>query len=295
MNIAILSRDESIYSCSRLKEEAEYRGHLIKVINPLLCNIKIQLNNQSIKYCGKPLKYFDAVIPRIGTNMNFHGITILRHFEMNGTYSINKSSSIINARNKVYSLQLLSNGGIDIPNTVFSSSWDIDTKQLISLVGGTPLIIKLTEGSQGIGVIIAETNRSAESVIDTLRHLNINFLVQEFIKEANGKDIRCLVINKQVVSAIERQSKKGNFRSNLHRGGKARSIILTEQEKQIAKQSASIIDVDVAGIDIIRAKRGPLVMEINISPGLEGIEAVSGLNIASLIIKSIENNINIKK
>ncbi|PPI88074.1 30S ribosomal protein S6--L-glutamate ligase [Candidatus Pantoea edessiphila] len=290
MKIAILSRDKTLYSCLRLIKVAKNRGYFIKNINPLSCYININPISPSIYVNGELLEYFHAVIPRIGVSTSFYGVNLLRQFEICGSYSVNKSKAIIKARDKLCSLQLLAASGIDIPITSFVS-WHENTKNLINLVGGPPLIVKLVEGSQGIGVVIAETYRAAESIIDAFRIMNANILIQEFIKEAEGCDIRCLVINKIVVAAIERQSKIGDFRSNLHRGGKAYSINVTEQERLIAIKAASILNLEVVGVDIIRSNRGPLVTEINVSPGLEGIENISGLNIASMIIDLIEKNV----
>ncbi|MXP51036.1 30S ribosomal protein S6--L-glutamate ligase [Pantoea sp. SoEX] len=287
MKIAILSRDRSLYSCRRLIKIGEHRGHNVQIIDPLLCYIKIHHLSPSIYYNGKLLGHFDAVIPRLGISNAFHCLNLLRQFEICGSYSLNKSISISRARDKICSLQLLSEAGIDTPVTSFVS-WYQKTTNLINLVGGVPLIIKLVEGSQGIGVVIAETYRAAESIIDAFRVMNANILVQEFIKEAECCDIRCLVINNQVVAAIERKSKIGDFRSNLHRGGKAYPVDITEKERMIAVKAANILNLEVIGVDIIRSNRGPLITEINISPGLEGIETISKLDIASKIIDLIE-------
>ncbi|PPI86872.1 30S ribosomal protein S6--L-glutamate ligase [Candidatus Pantoea edessiphila] len=287
MKIAILSRDKTLYSCCRLIKVAQNCGHFIRNINPLLCYININPILPNIYLHGTMLEHFDAVIPRIGISSFFCGINLLRQFEMCGSYSLNTSIAITKARDKLFALQLLAKAGIDIPITSFVS-WHEDTKNLIDLVGGVPLILKLVEGTQGVGVVIAETSRAAESIIDAFRIMNANILIQEFIKEADGCDIRCLVIDKKVVASIKRQSKIGDFRSNLHRGGKAYQIEITNQERDIAIKAASILNLEVVGVDIIRSNRGPLVTEINVSPGLEGIETASGLNIASMIIDLVE-------
>ena len=287
MKIAILSRDETLYSSRRLREAAEGRGHQVQIIDPLSCYMNINPASPAVHYCGEPLGHFDAVIPRIGSLTTFYGTAVLRQFEMSGSYPLNESAAITRARDKLRSLQLLAREGIDMPVTGFASSPD-DTEDLIAMVGGAPLVVKLVEGTQGIGVVLAETRQAAESVIDAFRGLNAHILVQEFIKEAGGRDIRCLVIGNQVVAAIERVAKEGDFRSNLHRGGKAYPVTITEQERQIAVKAATTLGLDVAGVDILRAARGPLVMEVNASPGLEGIETSSGLDIAGLMIGWIE-------
>ncbi|WP_312052799.1 30S ribosomal protein S6--L-glutamate ligase [Pantoea brenneri] len=287
MKIAILSRDETLYSSRRLREAAETRGHQVQIIDPLSCYMNINPASPAVHYCGEPLGHFDAVIPRIGSLTTFYGTAVLRQFEMSGSYPLNESAAITRARDKLRSLQLLAREGIDMPVTGFASSPD-DTEDLIAMVGGAPLVVKLVEGTQGIGVVLAETRQAAESVIDAFRGLNAHILVQEFIKEAGGRDIRCLVIGNQVVAAIERVAKEGDFRSNLHRGGKAYPVTITDQERQIAIKAATTLGLDVAGVDILRADRGPLVMEVNASPGLEGIETTSGLDIAGLMIGWIE-------
>ena len=287
MKIAILSRDETLYSSRRLREEAAARGHQVQIIDPLSCYMNINPASPAVHYCGEPLGHFDAVIPRIGNPITFYGTAVLRQFEMCGSYPLNESAAITRTRDKLRSLQLLAREGIDMPVTGFASSPD-DTDDLIAMVGGAPLVVKLVEGTQGIGVVLAETRQAAESVIDAFRGLNAHILVQEFIKEAQGRDIRCLVIGNQVVAAIERVAKEGDFRSNLHRGGKAYPVEITSQERQMAVKAAATLGLEVAGVDILRAHRGPLVMEVNASPGLEGIETSSDLNIAALMIQRIE-------
>ncbi len=287
MKIAILSRDGSLYSCKRLLEAARKRGHSVEVIDPLSCYMNINPGSSAIHYRGKQLAHFDAVIPRIGSAITFYGTAVLRQFEVCGSYPLNESVAITRARDKLRSLQLLARQGIDMPVTGFAHSPD-DTSDLIKMVGGAPLVVKLVEGTQGIGVVLAETRQAAESVIDAFRGLNAHILVQEFIKEAEGRDIRCLVIGGEVVAAIERAAKEGDFRSNLHRGGTARSVEITGREREMAINAAATLGLDVAGVDILRAKRGPLVMEVNASPGLEGIEKTTGLDIAAMMIGWIE-------
>ncbi len=263
------------------------RGHLVEIIDPLSCYMNINPAAPSVHYKGRQLPHYDAVIPRIGSAITFYGTAVLRQFEMLGSYPLNESVAITRARDKLRSLQLLAKQGIDLPVTGFAHSPD-DTSDLIDMVGGAPLVVKLVEGTQGIGVVLAETRQAAESVIDAFRGLNAHILVQEYIKEAKGRDIRCLVVGDRVVAAIERQAKPGDFRSNLHRGGSARQVTITEREREIALKAASTLGLDIAGVDILRAERGPLVMEVNASPGLEGIENTSGVDIASLMIGWVE-------
>jgi ribosomal protein S6--L-glutamate ligase len=287
VKIAILSRDGTLYSCKRLREAAVRRGHTVEIIDPLSCYMNINPAAPSVHYKGRQLPHYDAVIPRIGSAITFYGTAVLRQFEMLGSYPLNESVAITRARDKLRSLQLLARQGIDLPVTGFAHSPD-DTSDLIDMVGGAPLVVKLVEGTQGIGVVLAETRQAAESVIDAFRGLNAHILVQEYIKEAKGKDIRCLVVGNKVVAAIERQAKPGDFRSNLHRGGQANQVAITDRERDIALQAATTLGLDVAGVDILRANRGPLVMEVNASPGLEGIEKTSGVDIATLMIEWVE-------
>ncbi|WP_333897482.1 30S ribosomal protein S6--L-glutamate ligase [Mixta calida] len=289
MKIAILSRDASLYSCKRLREAARGRGHKVEIVDPLSCYMNINPASAAVHYRGRALDDFDAVIPRIGSAITFYGTAVLRQFELCGSYPLNESVAITRARDKLRSLQLLARQGIDMPVTGFAHSPD-DTSDLIDMVGGAPLVVKLVEGTQGIGVVLAETRQAAESVIDAFRGLNAHILVQEFIKEAKGRDIRCLVIGNEVVAAIEREAKEGDFRSNLHRGGRARCVEITPREREIAVKAAATLGLDVAGVDILRAQRGPLVMEVNASPGLEGIEKTTGLNIAAMMIDWIEQH-----
>jgi len=287
VKIAILSRDGTLFSCKRLREAAEQRGHHVEILDPLSCYMNISPAASSIHYKGRQLPHFDAVIPRIGSAITFYGTAALRQFELLGSYPLNESVAITRARDKLRSLQLLARQGIDLPITGIAHSPD-DTSDLIEMVGGAPLVVKLVEGTQGIGVVLAETRQAAESVIDAFRGLNAHILVQEYIQEAKGRDIRCLVVGDEVVAAIERQAKEGDFRSNLHRGGVARVVEITAREREIALLAAQTLGLDVAGVDILRADRGPLVMEVNASPGLEGIEKTTGIDIAGKMICWIE-------
>lgn len=290
MKIAILSRDDTLFSCCRLREAAHARNHKVDILDPFSCYMNINSTAPSIYYRGKPLAYYDAMIPRIGPRNNFYGTALLRQFEMLGSYSLNESAAITRARDKLYSLQLLAGQGIGLPITGFADSTD-DTGDLIDMVGGAPLVVKLVEGMQGIGVVLAETRQAAESVIEAFRGLKAQFLVQEFIPEASGRDIRCLVVGNQVTAAIERQAKAGDFRSNLHRGGTARLVTISTTERAVAIRAAAALGLNVAGVDILRTSRGPLVIEVNASPGLKGIEVASGRDIATMMIAFIEGQL----
>ncbi|WP_029589757.1 30S ribosomal protein S6--L-glutamate ligase [Franconibacter helveticus] len=291
MKIAILSRDGTLYSCKRLREAATHRGHQVEILDPLSCYMTINPAASAMHYKGRQLPHYDAVIPRIGSAITFYGTAVLRQFEMLGSYPLNESVAITRARDKLRSLQLLARQGIDLPLTGIAHSPD-DTSDLIDMVGGAPLVVKLVEGTQGIGVVLAETRQAAESVIDAFRGLNAHILVQEYIKEAKGRDIRCLVVGDSVVAAIERQAKEGDFRSNLHRGGVARIADISPQERDIALRAARTLGLDIAGVDILRAGRGPLVMEVNASPGLEGVESTTGIDVASQMIAWVERHAN---
>ena len=289
MRIAILSRNPSLYSTSRLVEACTERDHDVDVLNTLKCYMDIAAHRPSVHYRGKELDSYDAVIPRIGASVTFYGAAVLRQFEMMGAYSLNEYVAITRSRDKLRSLQIMSRAGIGLPLTGFANSPD-DTKDLINLVGGAPLVVKLLEGTQGKGVVLAETHKAAESLIDAFRNLDANFLVQEFIKEAGGADIRCLVVGAKVVAAMKRQAKEGEFRSNLHRGGTASLIRLTPEERSTAVRAAKKMGLNVAGVDLLRSNHGPVVLEVNSSPGLQGIEAATGKDVAALIIQFIENN-----
>jgi ribosomal protein S6--L-glutamate ligase len=287
MKIAILSRSRSIYSTRRLEEAGKARGHEVRIVDTLRCYMNIASHKPSIHYKAENLTGFDAVIPRIGASITFYGTAVLRQFEMMGVFSLNESVAISRSRDKLRSLQLLSRKGIGLPVTGFAHSPD-DIEDLITMVGGAPLVIKLLEGTQGIGVVLAETQKAAESVIEAFFGLHANIMVQEYVKEAGGADIRCLVVGDKVVAAMQRQAKAGEFRSNLHRGGSASLIRITPEERSTAVRAAKIIGLNVAGVDILRSNHGPVVMEVNSSPGLEGIEHATGKDIASMIIEFIE-------
>ncbi|MES2962790.1 MAG: 30S ribosomal protein S6--L-glutamate ligase [Bdellovibrionota bacterium] len=289
MKIGILSRKKELYSTRRLVEAAEERGHQVRVIDPLRCYMNITARKPSIHFKGEKLDGFDAIIPRIGASVTFYGTAVVRQFEMMDVYCLNESQAISRARDKLRSMQLLSREGIGLPITGFAHSPD-DTDDVIQLVGQAPFIIKLLEGTQGKGVVLAETKKAAESVIDAFRKLDAYFLVQEYIREAAGADIRCFVVGDKVVASMMRNAKEGEFRSNLHRGGKAVAIQVTEEECQIAIRSAQIMGLNVAGVDIIRGKNGPLILEVNSSPGLEGIEKSTNQDIAGQIVEFIEHN-----
>lgn len=289
MNIAILSRRASLYSTRRLVEAAKERGHEVRVIDTLRCYMNIASHKPEVHYKGENLSGFDAVIPRIGASITFYGTAVLRQFEMMGTFPVNESVAITRARDKLRSLQLLSRRGIGLPITGFAHSPD-DVEDLIKMVGGAPLVIKLLEGTQGIGVVLAETRQAAESVIEAFMGLRTNIMVQEYIGEARGSDIRCFVIGDKVVAAMKRQAKEGEFRSNLHRGGSATLIKITPEERSTAVRAARIMGLNVAGVDILRSNHGPVVMEVNSSPGLEGIESATDKDIAGMIIQFIEKN-----
>lgn len=287
MKIAILSRKSRLYSTRRLVEAAKQRGHDVKVIDTLRCYMNIASHHPSIHYKGQKLEHFDAVIPRIGASVTFYGAAVTRQFEMQGVFCVNESVAFTRARDKLRSLQLLSRKGVGLPITGFAHSPD-DIGDLIKMVGGAPLIIKMLEGTQGIGVVLAETTKAAESVIEAFLGLKVNIMVQEYIKEAAGADLRCFVIGDKVVAAMERQAKSGEFRSNLHRGGTASLAKITPKERETAIHAAKIMGLNIAGVDIIRSHRGPLVMEVNSSPGLKGIERATGLDVAGKIIEFIE-------
>ncbi len=289
MKIGILSRKPELYSTSRLVEAGRQRGHEMSVINPLRCYMNITSHKPSIHYMGEKLEGFDAIIPRIGASITFYGTAVVRQFEMMNVYSVNESVAISRSRDKLRSLQLLARKGIGLPVTGFAHSTKY-TDDLINVVGGAPLIIKLLEGTQGIGVVLAETNQAAESVIEAFRGLKANILVQEFIKEAAAIDIRCFVVGTKVVATMMRRGKKGEFRSNLHRGGVGAMVQITPEERSTAVRAAKIMGLNVAGVDMLRSNHGPVIMEVNSSPGLEGIEKTNSKDIAGIIIEYIEKN-----
>lgn len=289
MHIALLSRNRNLYSTRRLVEAAEQRGHSVRVVDTLRCYMSIAAHHPSIHLKGEELEPFDAVIPRIGASVTFYGCAVLRQFEMMGTYVLNDSVAITRSRDKLRSLQLLSRKGLGLPITGFAHSPD-DIPDLITMVKGAPLVIKLLEGTQGIGVVLAETNQAAESVIQAFMGMKANIMVQEYIKEARGADIRCFVIGDKVVASMKRQAAEGEFRSNLHRGGTASVIRITPEERSTAIRAAKAMGLRVAGVDLLRSNHGPVIMEVNSSPGLQGIESATGKDIAGLIIEHIEKN-----
>ncbi len=289
LKIGILSRNPKLYSTRRLVEAAQTRGHSVEVIDVLRCYMDITSHNPTIHYKGKEFKpnSFDAIIPRIGASITFYGTAMVRQFEMMNTFSVNESVAISRARDKLRSMQLLSREGIGLPVTGFAHSPD-DIDHLISEVGGAPLVIKLLEGTQGLGVVLAETKKAAESVIQAFMGLDANILVQEFIKESKGCDIRAFVIDGKVVAAIQRTAAEGEFRSNLHRGGKASLIKITPEERSTAVRAAGVMGLNMCGVDMLRSNHGPVVMEVNSSPGLRGIEEATGMDVAGKVIEFIE-------
>ncbi len=289
MKIGILSRNSKLYSTRRLIEACKERGHEVKVIDALRCYMNINSEKPEIHFKGEQLSDYNAIIPRIGASVTFYGTAVLRQFEMMGVYPVNESVAITRSRDKLRSMQLLSRKGIGMPITGFASKPD-DVKDLLDMVGGAPVVIKLLEGTQGIGVVLAETRKAAESVIEAFLGLKANIMVQEYIKEAGGADIRCFVIGDKVIAAMKRQGAEGEFRSNLHRGGSASLVKITPQERRTAVEAAKVMGLNVAGVDLLRSERGPLVMEVNSSPGLEGIESATGKDIAGMIVEFIEKN-----
>lgn len=289
MKIAILSRRPSLYSTRRLKEAGQKRGHEMHVIDYLRCYMNITSLRPQVIYQGETLTGYHAIVPRIGASKTFYGTAVVRQFEMMGVFPTNESQAITRSRDKLRCLQLLSRRGIGLPVTGFAHSTK-DIEGLLKIVGGAPLVIKLLEGTQGIGVILAENNKAAEAVIEAFRGLDANILVQEFIKEAGGSDLRCFVVGDKVVAAMKRQGAAGEFRSNLHRGGTAIKVKLTPEERSTAVRSAKAMGLKVAGVDLLRSNHGAVVMEVNSSPGLEGIETATGVDVAGKIIEYIEKN-----
>jgi len=289
MKLGILSRKAELYSTRRLVEAARQRGHEVQVINPLRCYMNITSHQPEIHYKGEQLVGFDAIIPRIGASITFYGTAVVRQFEMIGVFCLNESVAISRSRDKLRSLQLLARKGIGLPVTGFAHSTQY-TDDLIQLVGGSPLVVKMIEGTQGVGVVLAETKKAAQSVVQAFRSLKANILVQEFIKESSGRDIRCWVIGEKVVAAMLRQGPEGEFRSNLHRGGRAEAVRITPEERSTAVRAAKIMGLRVAGVDMLRSNHGPVIMEVNSSPGLEGIEKTTGKDVAGMVMAYIEKN-----
>jgi len=294
LNIGLLASNPDLYSNRRIIEAGEERGHRIEFLNIKDCYIKLDGKNPEMHYRGgRILNDFDAIIPRIRPSMTFYGCALTRHFEAMGVYTQNSASSITQSRDKLYALQMLINNGLPIPTTGFANS-PLDTDDLIKMVGGAPLIVKLLEGTQGKGVVLAETKKAAESLINAFKSLRANILVQEFVKEAEGKDIRCFVVNGKVVESIMRTAAPGEFRANIHMGGSAKLVKITPEERRIAILAAKTMNLKVAGVDIIRGHNGPLLLEVNSSPGLEGIEGASTKDIAGMMISAIERDLKKK-
>lgn len=294
MKILMLARNPNLYSHRRLVEAAEARGHSLRIVNTLHCYMNITSGHPEVYYDGETLSGFDAIIPRIGASITSYGLSVLRQFEMMGVYTLNNSLAIARSRDKLRALQLLARDGVDLPTTAFAHDPKV-TEQVLEAVGGVPVVIKLLEGTQGIGVVLGDTKRSAKSIIEAFRGVNVNILVQEFIKEAAASDIRAFVIGDKVVAAMQRTGAEGDFRSNIHRGGSSKAIELTSAEHDSAVRAAKSLGLGASGVDLLRADRGPVVVEVNSSPGLEGIEKATGVDIAGEIIAYIEENVRSAK
>ncbi len=290
MNIKILSSNPNLYSTKRLVEAAKQRKHEVEVIDHSKCELVIEKKKPCIYYKGKLVEHTDAIIPRIGASVTFYGTAVVRQFEMMRVFTTTESQALMRSRDKLRSLQVLSRAGLGLPKTVFTN-YSRNTEDVIKHVGGAPLIIKLLEGTQGLGVVLAETNNAAKSVLEAFNGLHARVIVQEFIKEAGGADIRAFIVDGQVVGAMKRQGKEGEFRSNLHRGGSATIVELSDEEENAAIKAARVLGLSVAGVDMLQSSRGPLILEVNSSPGLEGIEAATGKDIAKAIIRYIERSI----
>lgn len=291
MKIVILSRNANLYSTRRLKEAGEKRGHEVQIINPLKCDLVIEKKKPQIFYNGSFLNGVDAVIPRIGASVTFYGTAVVRQFQMMKVFTTIESQALVRSRDKLRSLQVLARAGLGLPKTVFTN-YSKDTDRIIEKVGGAPCIIKLLEGTQGVGVVLAETKSAATSVLDAFRGLQARVIVQEFIKEAEGSDIRAFVVDGVIIGAIKRQGKEGDFRSSLHHGGSAEVVDLTEEEENSVLKAAKALGLDVAAVDMMRSNSGPKIMEVNSSPGLEGIEKATGKDIAKAIIRYIERHVD---
>jgi ribosomal protein S6--L-glutamate ligase len=295
MNIAILSRNPKLYSTQRLKQAGEARGHRVEIIDHMKCVLFIEKKNPVVLYNGRKLDYFDAIIPRIGASVTFYGAAVVRQFEMMKVFTAVESQALIRSRDKLRSLQILSRAGLGLPKTIFMD-YSKDTEGIVEAVGGAPVIIKLLEGTQGLGVVLAENKKAAQSVIEAFHGLHARIIVQEFIKEAKGSDIRAFVVDGEVVGAMKRQAmKEGEFRSNLHRGGVAKVVKLSRAEKHAAITAAKKMGLGIAGVDMVPSNRGPLIIEVNSSPGLEGIEGATKVDIAGKIFKYLEKNALKKK
>ena len=289
MKIAVLSRESKLYSTRRLLEAGRERGHDMEIVDTLRCYMNMATAKPSIRYRGELLDNFDAVMPRIGASITFYGTAVVRQFEMMGVYAVNESVAIARSRDKLRSMQLLARRDIGLPVTGFAHTTD-DIPDLIKMVGGAPLVVKLLEGTQGVGVVLCETRKAAESVIEAFFGIDVDIMVQEYIAEAGGADVRCFVIGDRVVAAMRRQAQPGEFRSNLHRGGSAETARISPAERRTAVAAARAMGLNVAGVDLIRSNHGPLVLEVNSSPGFEGIETTSGVDVAGLVIEFIERH-----
>ncbi|MBO6754994.1 MAG: 30S ribosomal protein S6--L-glutamate ligase [Roseibium sp.] len=292
MKIAMLARNANLYSHKRLKEAAEARGHKLDIIDTLRCYMNIASRRPEVYYNGNKLTGYDAVIPRIGASVTFYGTAVLRQFEMMGVFPLNESVAIGRSRDKLRSMQLLARDGIGLPVTTFAHD-PKQTEEVLNLAGGAPIVIKLLEGTQGVGVVLADTDRSAKSVVEAFRGAGVNILMQEFIKEAGGTDIRAIVIGGKVVAAMKRTGAEGEFRSNLHRGGSAQVVRLSAEERATAARAAKSMGLNACGVDMLRANHGPVIMEVNSSPGLEGVEKATGLDIAGKMIEYLEKKAKI--
>ncbi len=290
MKIVVLSRNPHLYSTSRLVEAGVKRNHEMLVLDHTKCDLLIEKRKPQIFYKGNPIEGVDAVIPRIGASVTFYGTAVVRQFEMMKVFTATESQALVRSRDKLRSLQILSRAGLGLPKTAFTN-YSKDVKSVIKNVGGAPCVIKLLEGTQGVGVVLAENQNAAESVLEAFNGLKARVIVQEFIKEAGGADIRAFVVDGVVVGAMKRQGKEGEFRSNLHRGGSAQVIELTDEEENAALKAAKVLGLGIAGVDMLQSKKGPLIMEVNSSPGLEGIEGATGKDIANAIIRYIERHV----
>ena len=290
MNIAILSTNPNLYSTKRIVEAGKQRNHNMIVVDHSKCIIKIEKSKPKVVYKGEELSNIDAIIPRIGASLTFYGTAVVRQFEMMGVFTAVESVALVRSRDKLRSMQLLSRKGLGIPNTIFAN-YAKDTKQVVEMAGGAPLIIKLLEGTQGLGVVLAETNKAAESVLEAFNGLEARVICQEFIEEAKGADLRVFVVDGKVVGAMKRQAQEGEFRSNLHRGGSANIIELSDVEEDAAIKAARVMGLGIAGVDMLQSKSGPLILEVNSSPGLEGIETATKKDIAKTVIRYIERNV----
>jgi len=289
MKIAMMARNASLYSHRRLVESAEERGHEIDIYDTLRCYMNITSHRPELRYKGEKVTGYDAVIPRIGASVTFYGLAVLRQFEMMGVYPLNESVGIGRSRDKLRSMQLLARVGVGLPVTAFAHDTSM-TDEVIEIAGGAPVVIKLLEGTQGVGVVLGETPKAAKSVIEAFRGAKVNILVQEFIKEAGSTDIRALVVGGKVVASMQRTGAEGDFRSNLHRGGSAKAIKITAEERSTAVRAAKCMGLNVCGVDMLRSNHGPVVMEVNSSPGLEGVEKATGIDVAGKIIEFLEKN-----